>query len=288
MNRFVLSAAMTLACCGSVSAQTASQPGDVLGPHLNFGRGCNACHAPHSGVYGNGAAMTADSASASVALWGENARNFYSKTTATGEAAAAEPLPTSLSEATPDVDGLLACLTCHDGNFASPAAMKNTVYETLPATYGKSASIPTLLGDNGAGAGKSIDEHPVGLSARLSCGGSSGWDCAESEGNIRMKGAGSSRFVANYGFFVKPRNYNNAAVVMCTTCHDQHVMNVVEVTGGSASGLPKGDYATMFFLRGPYDANSPDPRANHTAQFCRQCHGDLSNEMNGSSAGTVF
>jgi len=28
--------------------------------------------------------------------------------------------------------------------------------------------------------------------------------------------------------------------------------------------------------------------SNQTAQFCRQCHADKSNEMNGSTASTVF
>jgi len=42
----------------------------------------------------------------------------------------------------------------------------------------------------------------------------------------------------------------------------------------------------MFFLRGPYDPwNSA---SNSAAQFCRQCHGGESNEMNGGAAGTIF
>jgi hypothetical protein len=65
-------------------------------------------------------------------------------------------------------------------------------------------------------------------------------------------------------------------------------MNVVTVTRGSTSGLPAGNYATMFFLRAPYNPNDTNPQSNQTAQFCRQCHADKSNEMNGSSAGTVF
>jgi hypothetical protein len=65
-------------------------------------------------------------------------------------------------------------------------------------------------------------------------------------------------------------------------------MNVVTVNGNSTSGLPSGSYATMFFLRGPYNPNDPNPLSNQTAQFCRQCHADKSNEMNGSVTGTVF
>jgi hypothetical protein len=59
-------------------------------------------------------------------------------------------------------------------------------------------------------------------------------------------------------------------------------------TSGSTSGLPAANYATMPFLRGPCNPSDPNPASNQTAQFCRQCHADKSNEMNGSSAGTVF
>ena len=77
-------------------------------------------------------------------------------------------------------------------------------------------------------------------------------------------------------------------MVVCTTCHEPHVMNVVTVTQNSNSGLPPGNYATMFFLRAPYNPNDTSPTSNQTAQFCRQCHGDKSNEMNGSTADTNF
>jgi cytochrome c553 len=127
----------------------------------------------------------------------------------------------------------------------------------------------------------------MGLNAKISCGGS-GWDCTETHGAISMDGAASKQFVARYGFFVKPGSSNNSAVVVCTTCHDPHSMNVVNITRGSMSGLPPGTYATMFFLRAPYNPYDSNPMSNQTAQFCRQCHGDKSNEMNGSTAGTVF
>jgi hypothetical protein len=65
-------------------------------------------------------------------------------------------------------------------------------------------------------------------------------------------------------------------------------MNVVSITSGSTSGLPAGTYPTMFFLRAPYNPNDANPMSNQTAQFCRQCHADKSNEMYGSTAGTVF
>jgi hypothetical protein len=164
--------------------------------------------------------------------------------------------------------------------------MKNKVYETLPSTYG-SAAVPTLLGTRSS-SGDYLSDHPMGLSAAVACGGAAGWDCTESEGVIRMNGPNASRFVSNYGFFVKLTSYNNTAVVVCTTCHDPHTMSVVTITSGSASGLPPGTYATMFFLRGPYNPNDTNPMSNQTAQFCRQCHADKSNEMNGSTARTIL
>jgi formate-dependent nitrite reductase cytochrome c552 subunit len=218
---------------------------------------------------------------------GEGVTGLYGRTMTTGGGKFIEVLPASMSAGTPDVSGMLTCLSCHDGNYAQRAMMKNKVYEALPSTYGTHDSIPTLIEDSGVSAGGSMGTHPMGLSARINCGGSD-WDCRQSNGAIRMQGTHSSRFVANYGFFVKPGSYGNTAVVVCTTCHDPHSMNVVTVNGSSTSGLPAGTYATMFFLRAPYNPGDANPQSNQTAQFCRQCHADKSNEMNGSTAGTVF
>jgi hypothetical protein len=278
---------MFLGGVGFAAAQMTSST-DVLGAHLNYGRGCTACHSPHSGAYGNGNAKSSNPNSGNTMLWGDDVSSLYGKTITTGGGSYTEVLPTSLSATTPDVNGLLTCLSCHDGNYATGAMMKNKVYEALPSTYGTNNSVPTLLGNNGTGIGNYVNEHPVGLSAKLSCGGSSNWDCTQVNGTISMKGANSSRFVSSYGFFVKPGKYNNSAVVVCTTCHDQHVMNVVTVSSNSTSGLPRGNYATMFFLRAPYNPNDSNPLSNQTSQFCRQCHADKSNEMNGSTASTVF
>jgi hypothetical protein len=269
------------------AAQIVSPSTDVLGAHLNYGRGCTACHAPHSGVYGNGNAHAADPTAGEVALWGDDASGLYGKTITADGGKYVETLPGSMGAGTPDVGGMLTCLSCHDGNYAQNAMMKNKLYETLPSTYG-SGPVPTLLGVRSGATGDYLSDHPVGLSAAVICGGQTGWDCSESSGVIRMNGAKASRFVSNYGFFVKPASYNNTAVVMCTTCHDPHTMSVVTINGGSDSGLPPGAYATMFFLRGPYNPNDTNPMSNQTAQFCRQCHADKSNEMNGSTARTVF
>lgn len=285
VNRYAIGTLIFVAAAGCAAAQITSSTSDVLGAHLNYGRGCVACHAPHSGASGNGQARNADPSSGNIALWGEDVSGLYGKTITTDGGKYIEVLPTSMSAATPDAAGILTCLSCHDGNYATSAMMKNKLYETLPSTYGTSGSVPTLLGSNGS----FLSEHPVGLSASVSCGGgAANWDCTEANGVIRMTGSNSSRFVSNYGFFVKPASYNNTAVVLCTTCHDPHAMNVVTVDSSSTSGLPAGHYSTMFFLRAPYNPNDPNPQSNQTSQFCRQCHADKSNEMNGSVARTVF
>ncbi|HSY02745.1 MAG TPA: hypothetical protein VK819_11345 [Acidobacteriaceae bacterium] len=292
MKRFVLIPLMSLAAASFATAQITTPTTDVLGAHLNYGRGCAACHAPHSGAYGNGIAKTADPNAGSIALWGEDVGSLYGKTIVTGQmdngATYTEVLPASMLAGTPDVTGVLMCLSCHDGNYAEGAMMKNKVYETLPATYGP-GTVPTLLGNDGSTVGNYLNDHPVGLNTTMSCSGPPyNWDCSISAtGTVSMTGTNSAKFFTDYGFFVSPGVYNNKPVVLCTTCHNQHVMNVVAVTAKN-SGVTAGTYATMFFLRGPYNPASTTANSNQTAQFCRQCHGGESNEANGSTAGTTF
>jgi hypothetical protein len=292
MKNILFIALLLLATAGFAAAQIGAAPAtDVLGAHLNYGRGCAACHAPHSGVYGNGSAAKADPTAGNIALWGEDVGSLYGKTITTGQSEHGiylETLPTSLSAGTPDVAGVLMCLSCHDGNYAQGAMMKNQVYETLPATYG-TAPIPTLLGNDGSATGNYLNDHPVGMNATMTCGGPYDWDCTVSAtGAVQMTGPNSSKFLTNYGFFVSPGVFNNKPVVMCTTCHNQHLMNVVKVTTGAKSGLPSGNYATMFFIRAPYNPASGTAGSNQTAQFCRQCHGGEANESNGGTAVTTF
>ncbi len=285
MRKNLLVLVMVLAVAGFAAAQIQAPTSDVLGAHLNYGRGCAACHAPHSGAWGNGANKSGDTHAGEDALWGQDVGNLYGKTITTGNTdrgSFTEVLPTSLLAGTPDVLGLLTCLSCHDGNWAQGAMMQNKVFETLPPSYGTYNKIPTLLGQDGNGAGDYLNDHPVGLNATVSCGGQYNWDCTETNGVISMTGPNSSQFVKNYGFFVSLSAYNNTAVVTCTSCHNQHLMNVVSVTNGPKSGLPTGAYATMFFIRAPYNPASGTAGANQTAQFCRQCHGGEANESNGS------
>lgn len=283
MNRISVVALLLFVCSAIAAAQITQPSTDILGAHLNYGRGCAACHSPHSSAAGSGRSAAGTS---SPLLWGEDVSGLYGRTVTTDGGKYVEVLPANMSANTPDISGMLTCLSCHDGNFAPAAMMKNKVYEALPATYGNRNTVPTLIAS--AGAGSYISAHPMGLNATIGCGGTRNWDCAQVNGVIRMRGYNSSRFVSSYGFFVKPGVYNNTSVVVCTTCHDPHVMNVVTVSRNSNSGLPPGNYATMFFLRAPYNPNDTNPMSNQTAQFCRQCHADKSNEMNGSTAGTVF
>jgi len=292
MKKSLIITFMILAVASFAAAQVnvGAATQDVLGAHLNYGRGCAACHAPHSGAWGNGANKSGDTVSGQAILWGQDTGNLYGQTITTA-GGTVEVLPTAaefVADTQPDVKGLLTCLSCHDGNWAEGAMMKDKVYETLPPTYGTYNNIPTLLGNDGDGAGNYIANHPVGLNATVSCGGQWNWDCTETNGKILMTGTNSAQFVKNYGFFVSLSAYNNTAVVTCTSCHNQHVMNTVSVTAAK-SGLPPNYYATMFFLIGPYNPASGTAGSNQTAQFCRQCHGGEANEMNGQGQlGTVF
>jgi hypothetical protein len=265
-------------------AQIGAPTGDVLGAHLNYGRGCAACHAPHSGQAGNGGAHT--QLTANSYLWGQDTTALLGKTI-TFSGNTVEVLPSALSATTPDVSGVLMCLSCHDGQYATGAMMKNVVYENVAVTgkYGPNP-IPTLMGNEaGLGLGNYLANHPVGLNAAVSCTGQYNWDCTEVNGTISMNGPKSSQFVTNYGFFVSLSAYNNTAVVTCTSCHNQHLMNIVSVTNGPKSGLPTGFYQTMFFVRAPYNgANSTNVASNQNAQFCRECHGGEANESNGGAA----
>ncbi len=286
MKKSVSVMLMILVAAAFAAGQIQSSTTDVLGAHLNYGRGCAGCHAPHSGAWGNGDNKSGDATAGTSILWGQDVGALYGKTIITGSTNGStgyvEVLPASMAAGTPDVNGLITCLSCHDGNYAKGAMMKDQIYETLPATYGSYNKIPTLLGANGDGAQSYLASHPVGLNATVSCGGQWNWDCTNTNGKISMNGPNSSAFVNNYGFFVSLSSYNNTAIVTCTTCHNQHMMNVFSVTNGKNTGLPSGKYATMFFINGPYNPASGTTGSNQTAQFCRQCHGGEANESNGS------
>lgn len=190
---------------------------------------------------------------------------------------------------TPERAGILLCLSCHDGNYASKATMQDRIYEALPDNYGEHKSIPTFSDRRDVPLGPDFTQHPVGIDIQMGCGGPTEWDCSMSNGVLVMDGPKSAMFASNYGFFNKPHPYEGKEVVVCTTCHDPHSENAIMISEktGSRTFRP-GVYPTMSFLRAPYVSNNASRSSNLSAQYCRQCHADLSNEMNGSTSGTAM
>jgi hypothetical protein len=227
-------------------ATTALAQSDVLGVHNCYGRGCISCHAPHSGSAGNGGSA----ASSNQALWGQDLTPLYSRTMTFGgfNARAVVTLPSNANSFRSSSDPtfvIIACLSCHDGNVAKVGMMKGMSVESLPVVGGHA---PTLLGNDGTGAGNYGNDHPVGPTTTFGCGGNHNWDCAvSSKGEVSMTGPVSSQFARNYGFTVAlaPSNTGVPAVT-CTTCHDEHSQNV---WSGKIGGV-QANWKTSFFIRG--------------------------------------
>jgi len=280
MKRVTWIALVLFSFANAAAAKTSFTRTDAMGAHVNSGRGCPACHTPHSLACKKRNSDIRSANSARNMLWGDDVTGTYAAVG--GDAFQKVPVDTS------DSREILTCLSCHDGNYGPRAMMRNTIYEVLPSTYGISEAIPTLLDQESLITGHELADHPLGLEAQVRCGGALGWDCTETNGVINMVGIHSSRFAADYGFFVKPSHHGNTSVLACTTCHNPHLMTTTRVTASTASNLfPPGDYPTRHFLRAPYfPENSPGQNSNRSAQFCRQCHADKSNEMNGGSAVT--
>jgi hypothetical protein len=304
MKKAILVVMFILAVGGLVMAQNWSSPVDVLGAHGNNGRGCAGCHQPHSGSFGSGQKGAADAGS--YALWGQDASPLYGSTIAFGDGGSyTEVLPSSISTGSQEVGGILLCLSCHDGNVTAKNMMANQSYEQkiglLTNTAYGSQPIPTLLGSDGTGvAGNYTNDHPVGQLATIRAGSGLTWT-----GTTFTVTPGSpyAQFIAHYGYpSLAPGKYSNPwgvtaggkPYVLCTTCHNQHVMTVYT---SSASSPIAGDgggkyYATFFFVNGPYNPNVnnvANTNAPSTAQFCRQCHFGEANEANNTNnITTVF
>jgi hypothetical protein len=298
----MLLAIFVLAVAGLMMAQNWSSTVDVLGAHNNQGRGCAGCHAPHSGSFGSGHGGAADAGS--YALWGQDASPLYGKSIAFGDSGSfVEVLPSSITSGSQEVGGILLCLSCHDGNVTASNMMTNQSYEQkigllTNTTYG-SAPIPTLLGNDGTTAGNYTNDHPVGVQATISTR-MPGLVWANQTFTV-TPGSPYAQFVANYGWpalapgkYSNPYGVNGAGqpYVLCTTCHNQHVMTVY--TSSAASQI-KNDgggkfYATYFFVNGPYNPNLQTYASNSapsTTQFCRQCHFGEANEANNTNTITT-
>ena len=330
MKKMMQVALVVLFAMGIAVAQTYKPTTDVLGAHQNNGRGCAGCHQPHSGARGSGLSTT-DATSGDTALWGQDVAVLYGKTFQFGDKPRSglgfsTTLPGSMAGGIGDAEtgGLLMCLSCHDGSLTKQNMMANQSYEqvigVLPAVYGTSP-IPTLLGDESAYGGTKGDfnnDHPVGRNAQIGADavgctvGCSGLvfdpTAGGGKGGLTVTPASPyATFIANYGWpslapgkwsapYGVAANSGGAlgAFVVCTTCHDQHLMNVY--TSSAASPIannPAGTYRTFFFIRGPYNvaantAANGGGMAGSTTQFCRQCHFGESNEANGGSIPTVF
>jgi len=262
----------------AVGAMASAQ--DVLGAHLGYGRGCVMCHAPHSGPAGNNKA-TNDAQAGEFALWGQDLTPLYGQPltfSGDGKTTYSVTLPAkgTITSAHDANTIILFCLSCHDGNLAKVGMMKGVTVETLPVVGGNA---PTLLGADGTGSTNMYqNDHPVGGSAAVACGGQYNWDCTGGGTTaITMNGPNSSQFLINY-----PGSFWNSAssplatfgttvtAVACTTCHDQHSMTVFT--------NKNGNFATSFFVRGNY---VPQTGGNNAAQFCRNCHGGEANESHG-------
>jgi hypothetical protein len=303
MKKAMLLVLFVLAVGGLVMAQTYSSPVDVLGAHNNNGRGCAGCHSPHSGSFGSGHAGAADTGS--YALWGQDASPLYGTTIAFGDGGSyTEVLPGSITSGSQEVGGILLCLSCHDGNVTAKNMMVNDSYERRigllkSISYG-SGTIPTLLGNDGSGAGNYTNDHPVGQNANIRAGSG----LVSTAGVLSVTpGTPYAQFVANYGWpALAPGKYSSPygitatgkPYVLCTTCHNQHVMTVYTSSAASPIAADGGGkfYATFFFVNGPYNPNInnvSNANAPSTAQFCRQCHFGESNEANNTpNIPTVF
>jgi len=304
MKKAMFVIAFVVAVAGLMMAQNWSSPGvDVLGAHNNNGRGCAGCHQPHSGAFGSGQKGAADSGS--YALWGQDASPLYGKTIAFGDDGSyTELLPSTLAGGSQEVGGILLCLSCHDGNLTPKNMMANQSYEQkiglLTNTAYGAQPIPTLLGNDGTTAGNYTNDHPVGTNATIRAGSGLVWS-----GTSFTVTAGSpyAKFVANYGWpALAPGKWSNPwavnaagkPFVLCTTCHNQHVMTVYTSSAASPIANDGGGkyYATYFFVNGPYNPNintATNANAPSTTQFCRQCHFGEANEANNTNnIPTVF
>ena len=303
MKKAMLLVLFVLAVGGLVMAQNYSSPVDVLGAHNNNGRGCAGCHSPHSGSFGSGHNGAADTGS--YALWGQDASPLYGKTIAFGDSGRyTELLPSTISVSGPEVGGILLCLSCHDGNVTAANMMVNQSYEQrinlLTNTSYGTGKIPTLLGNDGSSAGNYTNDHPVGQMATISTGNG----LLNTAGVLTVTpGTPYAQFVANYGWpALAPGKYSSPygvtatgqPFVVCTTCHNQHVMTVYTSSAKSPIANDGGGkfYPTFFFVNGPYNPNINNVQntsAPSTAQFCRQCHFGESNEANNTNnITTVF
>jgi len=289
--------------------------------------GCHAPHSGGRGnggdIVGTGTAAPTGTAEGDYHLWGQDLWAITAANLSFGggydKGAAGYTVSFTQGEWTsgslPVIGGIAACLSCHDGNVSKGAMMLNQSYEQaaglLPNGGGKFATtgalygttpIPTLLGADGGTAGDYLNDHPVGPQANfnglsypqplqnygLTFTYGSGWNGPSA--TFTATGA-YAQFVQNYGAPAMGAMVvdatNQVPYVVCTTCHNQHQMNVYISAGNTTTGFGDiklaGTYATYFFVNSPYNpgAKWTTTAAPSTTQFCRQCHFGEANEAFG-------
>ena len=317
-------------------AQNFTPSTDILGAHNNGGRGCAGCHAPHSGAFGNGGnaangGVVVDTKYAGYdALFGQDLGPLYGYTLNMGDGGKfVEQIP-QYSADNEELRGIAMCLSCHDGSIAKGAMMTGQAYEQaaglLPIGangklgYGPGA-IPTWLGNDGTPTGSTSynNDHPVGVQATLGAAhivgtGSDITFTVDGTNGIQSMTVKASSphayFETNYGFpSLRKGQYSwplanpdgntdqTKLFLVCTTCHNQHVMNVYKTTynvnsnpqGAQIAG-GSGTFPTYWFVNAPYNMGAtydPKTQAPSTTQFCRQCHFGEANENYGLNSITT-
>ncbi len=332
MKKLMLEVLFALLTISVARAQTFIPGTDVLGAHNNGGRGCASCHAPHSGgrgsggnVIGTGTAGVSGIPQGDQALWGTDLAPITAQTLLTGGGTytvnfgGVQQLTAASS---PLISGIATCLSCHDGNISKGAMMTGQSYEQsanlLPIGHGTGtttgplfggAPIPTLLGNDSGVPGDYTNDHPIGPAATITAvaGASAGANLTFTLGangtsnTITWTTAGNyATFVSNYGFpavnaMVVDSTYR-VPYVVCTTCHNQHLMNVYKssaagspTTNGIAGYAAGSTFATYFFVNSPYNPGAAwtPTSAPSTTQFCRQCHFSHANEYYGVTTVTT-
>jgi hypothetical protein len=292
--------------------------------------GCHAPHSGAAGAGGNAITGGAtDAYTGANALFAQDMGPLYSasfdfsdlKNTGSANSyifVAPAGLVGASAQGYSDIRGIVMCLACHDGAVSKGAMMQNKAYEqqigALPSSYG-SGAIPTLLGADGSSSAYHND-HPIGENATVAAalGGAYGTGSATNGLNYTITGTSPNQaitgitaigtyttFMTNYGApalmkgahsYGTPINAAGVPYLVCTTCHNQHSMNIYASSANSPiTGNAAGTYATYFFINGPYNVNNTNLNASSaasTTQFCRQCHFGESNESVGGSIPTAF
>ncbi len=228
--------------------------------------------------------------------------------------------------------GVVTCLSCHDGNVSKGAMMSGQAYEqsfgllnfatnagsnhqAAPVNLYGSNPIPTLLGNDGGVAGDYTNDHPVGPLANLGAvasaalnattGGLTVTVASNKASFVVAPGSPYALFVSNYGMpaiasmAITSGDTNGTDLyIVCTTCHNQHVMNVYSSASShgyqTIAGFKQGSgasFQTIFFVNGPYNPGAPyDPtHVPSTMRFCQQCHFSMSSEFyKATTVGTAF